>query len=445
MEENTYSMLDIKFIRKNKEEVAEAIKNKNISLDLERLLELDKEKVKLLQEIEELNSLKNDLNDLIKKTKSDGERKEIIEKGKNIKTKLEIKEPEYKKIKKEYEDLADKVPNVFSEDTPIGKDETENKVIRKSGEPPKFSFKPKDHMALGEALDIIDTKTAAVVSGSRFNYVKNEAAMLQFALIQFVFNLLTDRKIIAKLAKKTNNPSNKPFIPVVPPAMVKEDIMKKMDRFNPIEDRYYLKEDKLLLAGSAEHSLGPMHISQILKEEDLPLRYIGYSTAFRREAGSYGKDTKGILRCHQFDKMEMESFTIPKHGKAEQDFIVAVQEYIISQLKIPYQVVAICSGDMGKPDFRQIDIECWVPSQNKYRETHTSDYMTDFQARRLNTKVKMSNGETELVHMNDATAAAVGRMLIAIIENYQQADGSVKIPRVLQRWMPGKIEIIKNK
>jgi len=438
-------MLDIKFIRKNKEEVAEAIKNKNISLDLERLLELDKERVKLLQEIEELNSLKNDLNDLIKKTKSDGERKEIIEKGKNIKTKLEIKEPEYKKIKKEYEDLADKVPNVFSEDTPIGKDETENKVIRKSGEPPKFSFKPKDHMALGEALDIIDTKTAAVVSGSRFNYIKNEAAMLQFALIQFVFNLLTDRKIIAKLAKKTGNPSSKPFIPVTPPAMVKEDIMKKMDRFNPIEDRYYLKEDKLLLAGSAEHSLGPMHINQVLKEEDLPLRYIGYSTAFRREAGSYGKDAKGILRCHQFDKMEMESFTVPKYGKAEQDFIVAIQEYIISQLKIPYQVVAICSGDMGKPDFRQIDIECWIPSQNKYRETHTSDYMTDFQARRLNTKVKMSNGETELVHMNDATAAAVGRMLIAIIENYQQADGSVKIPKVLQQWMPGKIEIIKNK
>ena len=413
-------MLDIKFIRKNKEEVAKAIKNKNIKLDLERLLELDKERVKLLQEIEGLNSLKNNLNDLIKESKSEEERKEIIEKGKNIKAKLETKELGYKEVKKEFEDLADKIPNIISKDTPVGKDETENKVIRKNGEPAKFNFKPKNHMELGKALDIIDTKTAAIVSGSRFNYIKGEAAMLQFALIQFVFGILIDKKIIAKLVKKVGNPSDKLFVPVVVPAMVKSEIMKKMDRFNPIEDKYYLKE------------------------EDLPLRYIGYSTAFRREAGSYGKDTKGILRCHQFDKMEMESFSISENGQAEQDFIVAIQEYIIEQLEIPYQVVAICSGDMGKPDFRQIDIECWIPSQNKYRETHTSDYMTDFQARRLNTKVKRNSGETELVHMNDATAVAIGRMLIAIVENYQQADGSVKIPKVLQQWMPGKIKMIKE-
>ena len=444
MEENTYFMLDIKFIRKNKEKVAKAIKNKNISLDLERLLELDKERVKLLQEIEGLNSLKNNLNDLIKESKSEEERKEIIEKGKNIKAKLETKELGYKEVKKEFEDLADKIPNIISKDTPVGKDETENKVIRKNGEPAKFNFKPKNHMELGKALDIIDTKTAAIVSGSRFNYIKGEAAMLQFALIQFVFGILIDKKIIAKLAKKVGNPSDKLFVPVVVPAMVKSEIMKKMDRFNPIEDKYYLKEDELLLAGSAEHTLGPIHMNQILKEEVLPLRYIGYSTAFRREAGSYGKDTKGILRCHQFDKMEMESFSISENGQAEQDFIVAIQEYIIEQLEIPYQVVAICSGDMGKPDFRQIDIECWIPSQNKYRETHTSDYMTDFQARRLNTKVKRNSGETELVHMNDATAVAIGRMLIAIVENYQQADGSVKIPKVLQQWMPGKIKMIKE-
>ena len=293
-------------------------------------------------------------------------------------------------------------------------------------------------------MDIIDTKIAAIVSGSRFNYIKGEAAMLQFALVQFALNTLTDKKTIAKLSEKSNNSSDKPFIPVVPPVMVKSEIMKKMDRFDPIEDRYYLEEDDVLLAGSAEHALGPMHMNQVLNEKDLPLRYIGYSTAFRREAGSYGKDTKGILRCHQFDKMEMESFTTSENGQAEQDFIVTIQEYIVSQLEIPYQVVAICSGDMGKPDFRQIDIECWIPSQNKYRETHTSDYMTDFQARRLNTKVKRINGETELVHMNDATAIAIGRMLIAIIENYQQADGSVKIPDVLQRWMPGKIKVIKK-
>jgi seryl-tRNA synthetase len=221
--------------------------------------------------------------------------------------------------------------------------------------------------------------------------------------------------------------------------------MKKMDRFDPIDDRYYFKEDKQLLVGSAEHSLGPIHMNQIIKEENLPIRYIGYSTAFRREAGTYGKDMRGILRCHQFDKLEMESFTTAENGLAEQNLIVAIQEYIVGQLEIPYQVVAICTGDIGKPDYRQIDIECWMPGQNKYRETHTSDYMTDFQSRRLNTKYKKTDGKTELVHMNDATAAAIGRMLIAILENYQQKDGSVKIPKVLQKYMPGGIKKIEKK
>ncbi len=437
-------MLDIKFIRENKEEVAEAIKHKKVGLDLDYFLKLDKKRAELLQEIEKLNSLKNNLNNLIKESKSEDEKVKIIEKGKEIKAELDDNEPQYNKIKEEYEDLADKIPNVISKDTPIGKDEKENKVIRKSGEPPKFSFKPKDHMELGETLDIIDTKTAARISGARFNYIKGEAVMLQFALAQFILKTLTNEKIISQLAKKTDNPSSKVFIPVVPPAMIKSEVMKKMDRFSPIEDKYYLKEDELLLAGSAEHALGPIHMDQVLKEKELPLRYIGYSTAFRREAGSYGKDTRGILRCHQFDKMEMESFTLPENGLREQDFIVAIQEYIVSQLKIPYQVVSICSGDMGKPDFRQIDIECWIPSQNKYRETHTSDYMTDFQARRLNTRVKRDSEKIALVHMNDATAIAMGRILIAIMENYQQADGSIKIPEVLQPWMPGKIKIIKN-
>ena len=236
-----------------------------------------------------------------------------------------------------------------------------------------------------------------------------------------------------------------PFIPVIPPVMVKSEIMKKMDRFDPIEDRYYLKEDDLLLVGSAEHSLGPILMDKTVKEEELPIRYVGYSTAFRREAGSYGKDTKGILRVHQFDKLEMESFTTSENGQSEQDLIVALQEYIVGQLGIPYQVVSICSGDMGKPDYKQIDIECWVPSQNKYRETHTSDYMTDFQARRLNAKVIRKDGNTELMYMNDATATAIGRMLIAILENYQQADGSVVVPEILRKYMPGNQAIISKK
>jgi seryl-tRNA synthetase len=212
-----------------------------------------------------------------------------------------------------------------------------------------------------------------------------------------------------------------------------------MDRFDPIEDRYYLEKDNALLVGSAEHTLGPMHMDEVLTEKDLPIRYLGYSTSFRREAGTYGKDTRGIFRVHQFDKVEIESFTTSEHGDKEQELMVAIQEYLLQKLEIPYQVIMICSGEMGKPDYRQIDIECWIPGQGRYRETHTSDYMTDYQARRLNTKVSIK-GKTEFVHMNDATAIAIGRTIIAILENCQQKDGSVVIPKVLQKWV-GKDKI----
>jgi seryl-tRNA synthetase len=434
-------MLDIKFIRENKEEVQKSCKLRNIDCNIEKLLEIDEKRLKLMKEVEEMNAEKNTISSEMKK--ADNERKqEIIEQSKKIKENLSKKEPELKKIKEEFEKLMDKIPNKLSPEVPIGKDESENVVIRKVGEPTKFDFQPKDHLEIGEELGIIDTKTAAKVSGARFNYIKGGAALVQFALVQFVFDILTSKEKVSELSQKVGNPNNKPFIPVIPPVIVRSEIMKKMDRFNPIEDRYYLKEDDSLLVGSAEHSLGPIHMNEILEEKDLPIRYVGYSTAFRREAGTYGKDTRGILRCHQFDKLEMESFSLPENGQKEQDLFVAIQEYIVSSLKIPYQVVSICTGDIGKPDFRQIDIECWMPGQDKYRETHTSDYMTDFQSRRLGTRVKRKNGEMELVHMNDATAGAIGRLLIAILENFQQADGSVIIPEVLRKYMPGNIDRI---
>ena len=216
--------------------------------------------------------------------------------------------------------------------------------------------------------------------------------------------------------------------------MIKPDIFAKMARLEPKDERYYIQSDDVYLVGSAEHALGPMHMDETILEQDLPLRYAGYSTAFRREAGSYGKDTKGILRMHQFDKIEMESFSKPEDSIMEQDFFVAIQEYLLKQLEIPYQVMMICTGDMGGPDARQIDIECWMPGQNKYRETHTADLMTDYQARRLNTKLKRKDGKNEFVHMNDATVFAIGRTLIAILENNQQKDGSVKVPKVLHKY-----------
>ncbi|MEA1926422.1 MAG: serine--tRNA ligase [Patescibacteria group bacterium] len=436
-------MLDIKYIELHKKEVKKNCELRNIQCDVKRLLELNEKRKRLLRNVENLNAQKNSLNDEIKSVPA-SQKPDIIERGKIVKEQLSEKEPELKRIKEEFRKLLAQVPNVTHPDSPVGKDESENQVIRKNGEPTKFDFEPKDHMNLGEALDIIDTKTAAQVSGSRFNYIKGEAVLLQFAIIQFTFDVLTNEKIITELAKKVGNSSGKPFTPIIPPMIVKADVMEKMDRFEPIEDRYYFKEDDALLVGSAEHSLGPMFMNTTIDEKELPLRFVGYSTAFRREAGTYGKDTHGIFRCHQFDKLELEIFSVPEKGESEQDLIVAIQEYLIEKLKIPYQVVAICTGDMGKPDYRQIDIECWLAGQNKYRETHTSDYMTDFQARRLNTKVKRTDSSVELVHMNDATAFAIGRILIAIIENYQQKDGSVLIPEALQKYMPGGIKKIER-
>jgi len=434
-------MLDIKFIRENPEIVKEAVKNKNIQINVDELLDLDRKRRGLLAEIDELRAEKNKL---AREAKQGRPSAEAVARGKKIKREEAALEEKLKKVQDEFNELMRGLPNMYSEDTPVGAGESENKIIKRVGDIPKFDFQPKSHMELGILHNIIDTEKSAVISGARFNYLFGEAVMLQFALIQFTFHTLTDGKIIKKLADQTGNPFGKPFTPVIPPVIAKSEIMKKMDRFDPIEDRYYLEQDDSLLVGSAEHTLGPLHMNEVLDEKDLPIRYIGYSTAFRREAGAYGKDTAGILRRHQFDKAEMETFIQPEYGMAEQNLIVAIQEYLVRRLEIPYRLVLKCTGDMGKPDFRAIDIECWMPSQNKYRETHTSDYMTDFQARRLNIKYKNKKGEKILVHMNDATAFAIGRTIIAILENYQQEDGSVVIPEILRQYMPSKLKIISK-
>lgn len=409
-------MLDIKFIRENADLVKKAVKNKQLSASLvDEILLLDEKKRELIGEVEQLRSLKN---------KYATERNN--EKGKEVKIKLQELEPKLSELEKTFLETIYKIPNIISADTPIGKDESENKVVKKWGTPRKFDFTPKDHLELGTKLGIIDTETASRVTGARFNYLKGDAVLLQNALHQFAIEVLL----------------KKGFIPVAPPLFINPETYTKMARLSlEMEiERYRIDRDDQYLIGSAEHTLGPMHMDQTLNEKDLPLRYFAFTPAFRREAGSYGKDTKGILRQHQFDKLEMESFSIPADGLKEQDLFIRIQESLMQALVIPYQVVAICTGDMGGPDFRQVDIESWMPGQNKYRETHTSDYMTDYQSRRLNTRVKIGD-KFEFVHMNDATAFAMGRVIIAILENYQNEDGSVNIPKILQKWM-GKDKIL---
>ena len=407
-------MLDIKFIRENKDLVKETSKNKNRDIDVEEIVRVS----------EERNNLRTEI-DLINQRRKEAANARDNATGTQLKIDLEDLEKRFTELDKQYISLMIKVPNIYSADTPVGKDENENKVIRTWGEKPQFNFTPKEHYVIGKALDIIDTETAAEVTGSRYAYIKGDLALLQFALIQYVFKIMT----------------GKGFTPIIPPVFIKPAVQNRMARFMTPEDHYMFPNDDLMLIGSAEHTLGPIYMDKIIAEKDLPIRFAGYSTAFRREAGTYGKDTNGILRQHQFDKIEMECFTLPEDSLREQDFLVSIQEEILQGLKLPYQVVMVCTGDMGFPDYRQVDLETWMPGQNKYRETHSADHTGNFQSRRLNTRVKRTDGTIEPVHMNDATALAMGRALIAIIENYQQADGSVKIPDILVPYMNGLTEI----
>ncbi len=436
-------MLDIKFIRENKDIVQAGAKKKNVEIDVDKLIALDDERLKTLKEVEDLRAEINRVSNDIGRDQDPALKTQLIEEMRVVKEDIKTKEEKLKGVIEEWQKLMVQVPNVPSPDTPEGPDESGNVVIRSWGEKKTFSFTPKDHYEIGKKLDVLDNETAAEVSGARFTYIKGDLVLLQFALIHFLFETFTNEDTLKKIAQEKNiNVSTKPFRPIIPPFMIKPNTYLKMGRLHPKEDKYHLEVDDMYLIGSAEHTMGPMHMDKIIEEKNMPIRYIGYSPAFRREAGAHGKDTKGILRMHQFEKVELETFCLPETSIQEQDFLVATQEYFLQSLNLPYQVVMICTGDMGKPDYRQIDIETWMPGQNVYRETHTADLMTSFQSRRLNTKVRRFDNSTELVHMNDATLCAMGRTLIAILENYQQEDGSVMIPEVLRNYMGGR-EFIK--
>lgn len=416
-------MLDIGFIKENRKIIEEAIRNKQEEeVDIDTLLNLYEQRKKLQQNIDDIRRKQN----VSAETRN-------IEQGKNLKDALkEIQERE-REVSKAFRDLLVKIPNVPSADTPIGKDETENVVIRTKGERPEFSFEPKEHNEIGVKLDIFDTERAAKVSGSRFTYIKGAGALMQLALMNFVFKSLTNEETLKHIAHTANlDVSTKPFVPVFPPAMIRPEMLFGMARLEPKEDRFFLEEDKLFLVGSAEHTLGAMLAGEILNEKDTPIRYIGYSTAYRREAGSYGKDTRGIIRQHQFDKLEMESFTSPNDSRIEHEFFIAIQEYLVHQLGLHYQVVAVCTGDMGAPNHKQTDIEVWMPGQGVFRETHSADLIGSYQSKRLGIKIQNAEGKKETAHTNDATAFAIGRTLAAIVENNQQADGSVRVPDVLR-------------
>jgi seryl-tRNA synthetase len=415
-------MLDIKFIREHPDIVKRGCQLKKIKVDIDRLLEVDKKRRQTLQALEDMRAQKNRATKEISKTKSQKEKKKIILKMRELDKNSDRLTKTLKETERELNDLMSQIPNLPQEDVPVGKDERDNVILREVGEKPRFDFKARDYLELAERLDLIDVKRAAKISGTRFGFLKKEAVLLEFALINFAFDSLLKEG----------------FIPIIPPVLMKREMMKGMGYLEQIhqEEAYYLPKDNLFLAGTAEQPIGAMLAGEILKEKELPKRYLGFSSCFRREAGAYGKDTRGILRVHQFDKVEMFSFCQREKSNKEHQFFLEMEEKLMKALKIPYRVVQICSGDMGFPAASQYDIEAWLPSENRYRETHSTSNCTDFQARRLNIRYRDQSGKLNFVHTVNGTAFAIGRTLIAIIENYQQKDGSILIPDVLQRYLP---------
>jgi seryl-tRNA synthetase len=430
-------MLDIRFIRNNQEKVQINADRKNYKVSISDLISLDDKCRSLQSEIDGLRSKRNSLNKSLNGAKPTPE---TIEQSKLLKNEVAEKEEAYKSVYAQFIDAIKKVPNMVLESVPIGTSEDDNQVAKVVGEPTKFDFTPKNHYEIALNRDWIDKERAAKITGSRFAYVKGDLVKLQMAIVQFVINELTDEYNIQKIAEEAgiDGISTKPFVPVLPPLMLRTDTYDAMDRLEPRDDRYKIEGDDLWLEGSAEHVLGSMHSNEILDQSETPLRYLGYATSFRREAGTYGKDMEGIFRMHQFDKMEMESFTTGEDGYKEHLLFVAIQEHLIKKLELPYRVIEKCTADIGKPDARGIDMEVWLPGQDKYRETHTADYMTDYQSRRLNTRVRLNNGEVELACTNDATAFALGRIMIAVLENKQKEDGTIEVPTALRQYLNGK-------
>jgi seryl-tRNA synthetase len=405
-------MIDLKYVRENLDEVKKSISKRGTNIDWEKLMKYDAEIRDLQKRIEDLHAKQNILSK--SSPPAGGKNDEAIK----IKQMLKSLEPQLSEAKENLKVLAVTIPNILQNDVSDGNDEKDNKVLKKEGDVKTKTG--KDHVELGTKLNILDIERATKVSGPRFYYLKNQAVELEFALIRYVLDIVKKDK----------------FQLIIPPVLIKEDMAWGSGHFEAVnDDAYHMKNDELVAIGTSEQSILPMFANETLT--NLPQRFIGFSTCLRREAGSYGKDVKGILRTHQFDKLELFSFCEPTESKKEHELIVNLQEKIMEGLELPYQVVALCAGDTGLPSSKTIDIETWMPSEGKYRETQSSSNCTDFQARRLNIRYKNNEG-TGFVHTINGTAVAIGRILIAIIENYQKDDGSIEVPKELQKYLDFK-------
>jgi seryl-tRNA synthetase len=421
-------MLDVNIIRENPKLIKENLKNRGLSVDVDRFLELDAKRSELIGKIDSLRSVKNKF--------KEKPNKEELGKLKSDKEKEEKLSVELEKIEKEYYDLLGRIPNLTHRDVVVSDDEHDNPVLEE-GKPPKFGFEPQDHVTLAEKLDLIDFERAAKVSGAKFYYLKNELALMEFALIQYALEICTKHG----------------FTPFSTPDLAKKDVLEGLG-YNPRGEStqiYNIEETDLSLIGTAEITMGGYHMNETLEEEDLPKKYVAVSHCFRTEAGTYSKFSKGIFRIHQFTKVEMFEYTTPETSEKAHQEILSIEKEIYKGLDIPFRVIDHATCDLGSPASRTFDLEAWMPGKpnekggsGDWAEITSTSNCTDYQSRGLNIKYKDNSGKKEYVHMLNGTAIAVARTLIAIMENYQTKDGSIEVPKVLQKWVGKKLIAIKQ-
>ena len=422
-------MLDIRFIRENAEAVKLATKRKGFAdVDIDRLLELDRDIRQAKQQLQEISTRKNAAGKQISRL-SGAQKQQAIDEISQLKIDEKKCKDKLDELSPAYDELMLRVPQLPAEDVPAGADDTENVEVRRWGEVPQFDFEPKDHVALGEELDIIDIPRGVKLAGSRSYFLKGDGALLELAVLRFAMDYMVNEE---------------GFVPMIPPVLMRDEAMVGTAWFPGGEEQAYrLEKDQLNLAGTAEVPLTAYHSQEILAEEDLPLKYVACSACYRREAGTYGKDTHGLYRIHQFQKVEQvivgrndEQESIEWHQK-----ILANSEAVVRALKLPYRVVNVCDGDLGRGQVQKFDIETWMPSRNSYGETHSASRFYDFQARRLNLRYRGTDKKTHFCHTLNNTVIASPRILIPILECCQNADGTVTIPEVLRPYMNGREQI----
>lgn len=414
-------MLDIKFIRENVEALKNAVKLKKESLDVDHLIEVDQKLLEVKQQEQELLTERNAHSKKIPKA-SNEQRPALIEQGRLIGKKIDELKPEIQKLEDEFQQLMLQVPNIPSPLAPVGNDENDNVEIKKAGELPQFNFEPKDHVQILEQQNWAEFEMVADVCGSRSYSLRDEMVLLEMSMHRFALDKL----------------KQKGFTLVTAPSLVREHALTGTGHFpNGRDQVYHLEEDDLYLSGTAEVQVNSFHSGQILKEEQLPILYAGYSPCFRREAGSYGRDVRGLIRVHQF--MKVEQYVICKNDDKESEkwhsALLQTSEEIVRELELPYRVIECCTGDMGSGKVRMFDVECWVPSENKYRETHSCSALHEWQSRRSNTRYRDAEGKVRHVHTLNNTAIATPRIMVSFLEVHQQENGTVRIPEALRPYM----------